>query len=242
MRRSTVVPVLTHGSMIGGLTGSLLLIGSMAMAATRPSLRVQSQDGLVAQLFPQQPGRSVPTAPPPGCGPQGCQLSIDKTLLASGQRVAVRYEGKDTQVLSTGEQRALALNLVDPIVNSAGRVVVPAGSEIRGDVVPIEGGGQFVAKQIVVNGRPYAFPAQSDTIHDVKDPRETSVGAIAGDAVIGAVGGAVVSQVLNGRIGVGEVIGGAAAGVVIGNVTAPRAVVISNGDQYELQMVDAFKL
>ena len=35
----------------------------------------------------------------------------------------------------------------------------------------------------------------SDVLHDVKDPRESSTGAMAGDAAIGAAGGALMTEV-----------------------------------------------
>jgi len=241
MRYSTIHSFLKP-SLAPGFVAGLLLLAQAAVATPVTENRSEATDLTVAQLFRRQPGQTPQSPIPTGCGPQGCQLSIDQTVLSTGQTVKVSYQGKDTQVLNTGESRALVLTLVDAIANRGGRVVVPAGSEIRGDVVPVQGGGQFVAKQIIVNGKPYNFAAQSGTIHDVKDPRETSVGAIAGDAVIGAVGGAVVSQVLKGRIDVGEVVGGAAAGAVIGNVTAPQAVVISQNDQFELQLTSDFML
>ncbi len=229
-------------SLTPGLVAGLLLIGQAAVAMPLTEPRSEATDLTVAQLFRRQPGQTTQSPPPAGCGPQGCQLSIDQTVLAAGQTVKASYQGNDAQVLNSGESRALSLTLVNAIVSQSGRVVVPAGSEIRGDVVPVQGGGQFIAKQIVVNSKPHNFTAQSGTIHDVKDPRETSVGAIAGDAVIGAVGGAVVSQVLKGRIDVGEVVGGAAAGAIIGNVTAPQAVVINKNDQFDLQLTSDFTL
>lgn len=229
-------------SIASGLVAGLLLMGQSVTLASALEPQVMTSEMTVAQLFRRQPGQPNQALPPPGCGPQGCQLSIDQTVLTSGQVVKASYQGKDTQILSTGERRALSLNLVSAITKRNGQIVVPAGSEIRGEVVPVQGGGQFIAQQIVVNGKPYVFAAESGTIHDIKDPRETSAGAIAGDAVIGAVGGAVVSQVLKGRIDVGEVVGGAVAGVVIGNVTAPQAVVISQNDQYDLTLTSDFTL
>lgn len=62
-------------------------------------------------------------------------------------------------------------------------------------------------------------------IKDVKDPRDTSAGAIAEDAGIGAAGGTILGEVF-GDAGVAEIVGGAAAGVATGNLTADRVVVI----------------
>ncbi len=53
---------------------------------------------------------------------------------------------------------------------------------------------------------------------DVKDPRDTSSGAIAEDAGIGAAGGAILGEVFGDA--------GAAAGAATGNITADRVVVV----------------
>jgi hypothetical protein len=73
-------------------------------------------------------------------------------------------------------------------------------------------------------------------LHDVKDPRETSAGAIAGDAAIGAAGGAVVGAVLGDGISLFEILGGAVAGVAVGNVTAQRVVIVEPGEAIVLQV------
>lgn len=106
-------------------------------------------------------------------------------------------------------------------------ISLPAGALVRGQFEPVSGGLRYVAHSVEANGRIYSVRAASQTLHDVKDPRETSVGAVLTDAAIGAAGGAAIGGILGGgRIHVGEVIGGAAAGAVLGNVTAQRVVVI----------------
>nr|WP_290226667.1 hypothetical protein [Trichocoleus desertorum] len=65
--------------------------------------------------------------------------------------------------------------------------------------MPVSGGGQFMASRLWVNGRAYRFAAESPLLHDVKDPKQTSVGAIATDAAIGAVGAIGIGKVL-GRV------------------------------------------
>ncbi|MEM7762174.1 MAG: hypothetical protein AAF298_29265, partial [Cyanobacteria bacterium P01_A01_bin.40] len=74
----------------------------------------------------------------------------------------------------------------------------------------------------------YRISAISPVLKDVKDPRDTSAGAIAEDAAIGAAGGTILGEIF-GDAGAGEILGGAAAGVVVGNVTADRVVVIDPG-------------
>lgn len=104
-------------------------------------------------------------------------------------------------------------------------LAIPAGAIVRGRFEPVEGGLRYVADSVEFNSRVYGIRAISDTFHDVKDPRETTAGAILGDAAIGAAGGALLTEIF-GDASVGGAIGGAAAGVVVGNVTAQRVVVI----------------
>jgi|GEM_PF-3932489 len=235
---------------MGGALGlSLFALGGMpSIAAPRPfnvthSTPSQSSQLLVAQLLKRPPtaGSNAPAAN--GCGTAGCRLTIDQTLLQPGDKVMANYTGKDQQIIQTGETRKIVLTLSQPVVNRGGQIMVPAGSAIEGQVVPVEGGGQFVAQRLVVNGTAYAFAAESGTLHDVKDPTQTSIGAIAGDAAIGAAGGIVLGQILGDRgITATQVLGGAAAGAAIGNVTAPRAVVIDPGNEIELRVTNGFKL
>lgn len=107
-----------------------------------------------------------------------------------------------------------------------GGLNIPSGAIVRGRFEPVSGGLRYVATRVEVGDRIISLQATSDTLHDVKDPRETSAGAILGDAGIGAAGGALLGGILGDGVSVGEVLGGAAAGAIVGNVTAQRIVVI----------------
>jgi hypothetical protein len=102
---------------------------------------------------------------------------------------------------------------------------IPAGSIVRGQFEPAPGGVRYVATAVEVGNQVYPVNASSELLRDIKDPRETSTGAILTDAGIGAAGGAAIGGIL-GQVSVGSVLGGAAAGTIIGNVTAQRVVVI----------------
>ena len=108
-------------------------------------------------------------------------------------------------------------------------VTLPAGTVIEGRLEPVEGGLRYVSSHIQAGSLQRSLNASSDVLRDVKDPRETSAGAITGDAAIGAAGGAILGVILGDGISFGEIIGGAAAGVIVGNVTAQRVVVIEPG-------------
>lgn len=223
---------------LGSITPTLALSNYKPLSNNRSiSLQrsSQSQPILTAQLFKRPPYSNRNS--------QGNRLNVGRaqTMLAAGQTIATHYGGKSQLILQTGETRKLALSLNQDIRNPSGQVVIPADTQIEGEITPIEGGGQFTATRMIINGVAYPFSAQSPTLHDVKDPQQTSIGAIAGDAAIGAAGGIVLGQVLGQRgITLEQVLGGAAAGAAVGNVTAPRAVVLDPGTEVKLQLTENF--
>lgn len=229
---------LTVGAALPGL--SLTVKPVSEPIATTPS---RTAPVLMAQLFKRTPTYGQPTYGQPTYPGNRVNIGQNQTVIQAGQTIATHYGGKNQLILQTGESRKLALSVNQDIRNQFGQVVIPAETQIEGEIVPIEGGGQFNATRIIVNGVAYPFAAQSPVLNDVKDPQQTSVGAIAGDAAIGAAGGIVVGQVLGQRgITLEQVLGGAATGVIVGNVTAPRAVVLDPGTEVKLQLTEAFRI
>ncbi|MCF2972362.1 hypothetical protein L1047_14280 [Synechococcus sp. Nb3U1] len=129
----------------------------------------------------------------------------------------------------------LQLAVTQGIYDAQGRLVIPAGSRIYGQMEPAPGGSRFIGTSIVIGGRTYSLRATSNIIRDEKDPRQYSGDALVRDAAIGAAAGAVLGA-LTGGVSVGNVLGGAAAGVVIGNVTAPQVVVLRPGQSLNLTL------
>ncbi len=129
----------------------------------------------------------------------------------------------------------LEVAVTQNIFDNQGRLVIPAGSRIFGQMEPAPGGSRFVATSIVLGGRTYSLRAVSNILHDEKDPRQYSAEAIAQDAAIGAVAGTLLGAITGG-VSAGNVLGGAAAGVVVGNVTAPQVVVLRPGQSFNLTL------
>jgi hypothetical protein len=140
---------------------------------------------------------------------------------------------EETVYLGNGEVVEQSLR-VDRATTFNG-VSIPAGAVIRGRFEPVTGGLRYVAEGVQIGSRVYTLQANSDVLHDVKDPRETSTGAILGDAAVGAAGGALATEVF-GDASWGGVVGGAAAGVVVGNVTAQRVVIVEPNQPILIQM------
>lgn len=155
------------------------------------------------------------------------------TLIAQNNNSFLTTTSAQSGTLYLNHDRRYSYNLE---VTRGGRFAglnVPEGSIIRGQYVPAEEGLRYVAKAVVVNGQTYNINARSDVLETMKDPRDTSGGAIAEDAGIGAAGGAIVGEIF-GDAGAGEIIGGAAAGAAVGNLTADQVVVIEPDDPINL--------
>jgi hypothetical protein len=163
-------------------------------------------------------GASLATAAPTAATPQPSSFTKQNS---STLRTLIRQS--DTLYLDPKQAHEYTLRLdADAVVN--GRTI-PAGSIVRGSFQPVDGGLRYIATGVEFNGQIISLNANSEVLHDQKDPRETSTGSLLGDAAIGAAGGYILGEVL-GDANAWEIIGGAAAGVIVGNVTAPQVVVL----------------
>ena len=129
------------------------------------------------------------------------------------------------ETLYLNNNRSYSYNLMAANRGVIDRIVIPQGAIIVGKYVPAKGGLRYIAEAVTYDRYSYRISASSSVLEDVKDPRDTSVGAIAEDAAIGAAGGTILGEIF-GDADAKEILGGAAAGVVVGNVTADRVVVI----------------
>lgn len=145
----------------------------------------------------------------------------------AGQPIVTRLADSPTLYIGTGDSKAARLRVEQEVRGGNGTVLIPVGAIIEGEFVPIPGGSKFIARTLRSRGATVSIDADSELIHDVKDPRQTDLGAIATDAAIGAAGTSVLAAITGDRaIATEEILAGAAAGAIIGNVTAPQATVI----------------
>lgn len=218
-----------------------LAIPAIAVAL---SLAGWCTDGLtptaLAQLPPNPQWRPVTPQPLPSNDlPFAVQASI---LLRSGDALGTTYSADNTLYFDPRETRAGSLQVRTDIYDASGNVVVPAGSLVTGLFQPVGDGTQFVADSMVIGDRAFPLVAQSQTIPAQRDPRQTSAGAIAQDAAIGAGIGLVLSAIAGDRaIATEEVLGAAALGAVVGNVTAPKAIAIDPGTDINLTVTQDFQ-
>ena len=150
---------------------------------------------------------------------------------AQSEALQAAYERDETLYLD--RDGTYEYDLVLQSEATVGGLRLPTGTVIRGQFEPAEGGLVYVANSAEVDSRIFRISAVSELLRDDKDPRQTSAGAIATDAAIGAAGGYVIGEVL-GDASFWEIAGGAAAGVLVGNTTAPLVVVVKPDQQITL--------
>jgi len=141
--------------------------------------------------------------------------------IPSGTTLPIQYN-KDRILVTADERAPLTLTVAANVTTSDGTVLIPAGSEVRGQLQPATGGSQFVAQNLTLpNGRQYALNASSQIITKTEEIRKgTSVSTIIKDAALGAAAAAAVSAVTGDRaIATEEVLGGLGIGGLIGLFT-----------------------
>ncbi|MGK7941069.1 MAG: hypothetical protein AB4062_13150 [Crocosphaera sp.] len=170
-----------------------------------------------AQLLPQPPQTSFP-------------VNTSVTIPA-GTRIPMRFEQGERILVSPDETLAITLRTAATIRDSNRNVLIPAGSEVNGEIRPVNGGSQFIAREIIINGQPYPFNATSPVVNRTQTIQEgASVGEILGGTVAGAGAAAIIAGVTGDRrIDALEVLAGAAVGTLAG-WGLPEAGIIGGGE------------
>jgi hypothetical protein len=162
--------------------------------------------------------------------PQPTQVRIP-----SGTVIPVRYEDAKRILVAPDEPKPvpLTLTVAQNVVDSRGNVLIPAGSQVAGEIRTVQGGAQFVANEIVLsNNRRVAINASSEVITKTETIRKgASLGTIIKDTALGAAAAAGIAGVTGDRrIELLEVLGGAGAGALAG--------VLLGRDSVELITID----
>jgi hypothetical protein len=173
--------------------------------------------------------QTTPSAPPPTVsqtpsGPAQVNAS-ERGVLPAGQELDVRLQSTLSSENATAEQRFEATTAVDLMQD--GRVLVPAGSVVRGVVSNVKPAGRIERSgsltlsfdRITVNGREHPMRGMATQVFESGGIREEVGTAGAGAGVGGIVGG-----ILGG-------VKGAILGAVIG---AGGAIAATDGKDVEL--------
>lgn len=144
--------------------------------------------------------------------------------IPSGTRIQVGYtatgdEGQSIEriLLDPDETAEVTLTIEEPIRSNLGTVVVPAGSEIDGELRPLQGdtvGTRFYAETLrLPDGQVTDIDAISAPVTRTETITEDTDPDFIKGAVIGAAAAAVLAEVI-GSIDILEVLGGGALGAL----------------------------
>jgi len=159
-----------------------------------------------------QGGESGTAGPPATAPTEPVQVGgSQQGVIPVGQELDVRLQDRLSSGTATAEQRFQATTVVD--LKQGEKVLVPAGSTVRGFVSAVESAGRLDRKgsltlafdQIVANGREYPIRGLATQVFESRGLRDevTTVGA---GGAVGAIIGGIVGG-LKGAL-IGAVVGG----------------------------------
>lgn len=151
--------------------------------------------------------------------------------IPAGTAIPVRYDRADKILLAQNEPQPtpITLTVAQNIVSSDGAVLIPAGSQVSGQLTVAQGAAQFTATQLVLqNGQQVAIAATSDPITTTESVRRgANTGSLLKGAVLGSAAAAGVAGVTGNRdITAGKVLIGTGVGALAG--------LIFGGDRVDL--------
>lgn len=105
------------------------------------------------------------------------QANIPRTPTAvtipQGTVIPVKYDKAEKILVTKDETAPLTLTVDENVVTQAGTVVIPAGSQVVGELKPVQGGSQFVAQKLVLTtGQEYQLNATSEVINKTETVRK----------------------------------------------------------------------
>ncbi|UZQ53925.1 S-layer homology domain-containing protein [Trichothermofontia sichuanensis B231] len=150
---------------------------------------------------------------------------VGQLVIPAGTQIPTRYE--NARIVVTPDERVpLTLTVPQNIVSRSGEILIPAGSQVVGELRPVSGGTQFYSSELVFpNGTRLPIDATSEVISRTTEVRRGGVYPILRGAAFGAAAAAAVAAVTGDRaIATEEVLGGAAIGSLIGIFTGRNSV------------------
>ena len=138
----------------------------------------------------------------------------------AGITFPVSYSEAERIVVTPDEILPVTLQVGVDLRSPLGTVLVPAGSDIQGELRPTSGGTQFVAQDVILSnsGQRLPFYATSNVVTRKERISRRNGDAILRGAAVGAAAGAVLAEIF-GRIDLIDVVGGAGIGALAGLIT-----------------------
>lgn len=169
-------------------------------------------------------GAAVPSvAPAPAAAERVSQYS--SRIVAAGTTIRVSYE-KDKIIVTPDETAPLTLIVAEDIKSSQGRVLIPSGSQISGQLQPARRGSQFVAKELILGRKSYRIDAISKVVTRTESiERGANGSSIVKGAAIGAAAATAIAGITGDKaIATEEVLGGAGIGAIAGILLGRKKV------------------
>lgn len=142
-----------------------------------------------------------------------------RVAIPSGVVLPVRYDEAEKIVVLPDETVPVTLKIAANIKDNQGRILIPYGSELLGEVQPYGDGARFVAQELNIAGsssQPINATSQVITRRETID-RGASTGDVLEGAAIGAAAASVIAGITGDRaIATEEVLGGAGLGALGG--------------------------
>lgn len=140
--------------------------------------------------------------------------------IPAGTAIPLRYDRAERILLAQNEPPTpITLTVAQNIVTADGTVLIPAGSQVSGQLTVANNAAQFTASELTLaNGQKVAIAATSDPITTTETVRRgANTGSILRGAVLGSAAAAGVSGVTGDRsITAGEVLIGTGVGALAG--------------------------
>ncbi len=177
------------------------------------------------------PGAGRSTAEPFPSSQPPILVQNAPAIIPAGTTLPVRYDEAERILVTPEETIPLTLQVAANIRDRNGLLLIPFGSEIVGEIRPVESGAQFIARTIVINGRSQPLRASSDIVTRTETVRRgASTGDVLEGAAIGAAAATVLAEVTGGIQAI-EVLGGAGLGALGG-------FLLNRGDSVELIVIE----
>lgn len=138
--------------------------------------------------------------------------------IPAGTTIPVSYE-KDKILVTPQETVPVTLTVAQNITTTQGRIAIPTGSQIVGEIRPDQGGARFVAREVILpNNQKLSINASSQVVTRTEQiTKGINPGTVFRDAAIGAAAAAGISAITGDRaIATEEVLGGVGAGSLVG--------------------------
>ncbi|QDZ39966.1 hypothetical protein FRE64_08440 [Euhalothece natronophila Z-M001] len=142
-----------------------------------------------------------------------------RMAIPEGTSLPVKYDEAENIVVMPDETAPITLEIAANIKNQQGRILIPYGTELVGEIQPSQNGSRFVAEELKVPGEsPQSINASSQVVTRRETIRRgASTGSVLEGAAIGAAAATVLSGVLGDQvIATEKVLGGAALGAIGG--------------------------